>query len=259
MVAITSLLVSALALASNTVAERLFHNSGTLQGWDYVRREHKGTVDSVTNVSYKSGTALKMTQTYDPSYHGRYHAEVDHNDGYSRGDERFYGFMFRVSDNWEFVSQNLNIAQFIAHRPGSDINCGDLDMPSTMLWIAGRQLHSRLVQGPYVGGDCRRNFVSLPNLGEVKPGKWHKVIIQAKWEDNGSGYFKLWFDNAKVVERYNLATTVSGDWRFQFRVGAYMNSWHDSGHMEGSQPFRQIWYDEVAVGTTYKDVDPDQN
>ena len=224
-----------------------------------------------------------MTQTYDPSWHDRYHSEVDHNDGYARGDERFYGFMFRVSEQWEFVSQNLNIAQFIAHRPGSD-NCSDLDMPSTMLWIAGHQLHSRLVQGPYLGGNCHRNFVDLPNLGEIKPGQWHKVIMQAKWEDNGSGYFKLWFDGEKVVEKYNLATTVSGDWKFQFRgmlydrlsrsnlfffpqldfandmpVGGYMNSWHDSGHMEGNQPFRQLWYDEVSVGTTYKDVDPDQN
>lgn len=42
-------------------------------------------------------------------------------------------------------------------------------------------------------------------------------------------------------------------------VGGYMNSWHDSGQMEGNQPFRQLWYDEVSVGTTYKDVDPDQN
>ncbi|KAJ6780417.1 hypothetical protein PWT90_02304 [Aphanocladium album] len=258
MVALKSVLVSALALASGTTATRLFYNSGTLQGWDYVRREHKGTVDEVTNVSYKSGTSLKMTQTYDPSYNGRYHSEVDHNDGYSRGDERFYGFMFRVSEKWEFVSQNLNIAQFIAHRPGSN-NCGDLDMPSTMLWIAGHQLHSRLVQGPYIGGNCHRNFVDLPNLGEIKPGKWHKVIIQAKWEDNGSGFFKLWFDGNKVVEKNNLVTTVSGDWRFQYRVGGYMNSWKDSGHMEGNQPFRQIWYDEISVGTTFKDVDPDQN
>lgn len=221
MVAIKSFFVCALALAGGAAAERLFYNSGTLNGWDYVRREHKGTVDEVTNVAYKSGTALKMTQTYDPSYNGRYHSEVDHNDGYNRGDERFYGFMFRVSENWEFVSQNLNIAQFIAHRPGSN-NCGDLDMPSTMLWIAGHQLHSRLVQGPYIGGNCHRNFVDLPNLGEVKPGKWHKVIIQAKWEDNGSGYFKLWFDGRKAVEKLNLVTTVSGDWTFQYRGMSFL-------------------------------------
>lgn len=29
--------------------------------------------------------------------------------------------------------------------------------------------------------------------------------------------------------------------------------------MEGNQGFRQIWYDEISVGTTYQDVDPDQN
>ncbi|KAJ2978818.1 hypothetical protein NQ176_g3606 [Zarea fungicola] len=258
MVAVKSLLAATLALASGTSASRIFYNSGTLSGWDASRHEHKGTVEQVTNVAYKTGTSLKMTQTYDPNYHDRYHSEVDHNDGYSRGDERFYGFMFRVSENWEFVSQNLNIAQFISHRTGSN-NCGDLDMPSTMFWIAGHQLHSRLVQGPYIGGNCNRNFVNLSNLGEIKAGQWHKVIVQAKWVDNNTGFFRLWFDGKQVVNRSNLATTVSGDWKFQYRVGAYMNSWHDSNHMEGNQPFRQIWYDEISIGTTYKDVDPDQN
>lgn len=216
MVAVKSILAVVLAITGPASADRLFYNSGTLSGWDGSRHENKGTLSEVTNISYKTGTALKMTQTYDPGYKGRYHSEVDHNDGYSRGDERFYGFMFRVSQDWEFVSQNLNIAQFIAHRPGGN-NCGDLDMPSTMIWIAGKQLHSRLVQGAYNGGNCQRNFVDLPNLGEIVPGKWHKIIIQAKWEDNDTGYFKLWFDGKKSVEKYGLKTTVGGDWRFQYR------------------------------------------
>lgn len=216
MVAIKSLLAAGLALISQAHAYSLFYNSGTLDGWDYVRREHKGTVDQVTNVVYKGGTALKMTQTYDPNYNGRYHSEVDHNDGYNRGDERFYGFMFRLSDKWEIVNQGHNIAQFIAHRPGGN-NCGDEWMPSTMLWINGNKLQSRLVNGPYIGGNCHRDFVNFNDIATVQPGKWHKVIIQAKWEDNDSGFFKIWFDGQKVVERYNVATTVSGDWPFQYR------------------------------------------
>jgi hypothetical protein len=217
MVAIKSLLAATLALLSSQAeATRLFYNSGTLDGWDYIRREHKGTVDQVTNVQYKSGTALKMTQTYDPNYSGRYHSEVDHNDGYNRGDERFYGFMFRVSDKWEFVSQSHNIAQFISHRTGSD-NCGDDYMPSTMVWISGNKLQTRLVNGPYIGGNCHRDFVGFSDVATIQPGQWHKVIIQARWEDNDTGYFKMWFDGQKVVERYNVATTVSGNWPFQFR------------------------------------------
>ena len=42
-------------------------------------------------------------------------------------------------------------------------------------------------------------------------------------------------------------------------MGLYSNGFKDDGYMEGNQPFRQVWYDEISVGTTYKDVDPDQN
>lgn len=145
MVALKSIVSLAVAFVGSVQAERLFYNPGDLNGWDYVRREHKGTVDAVNNVAYKGGNSLKMTQTFDPNYHDRYHSEVDHNDGYRNGDERFYGFSFRLSDSWDFSgSQSYNLAQFISYRPPPD-NCGDDWMPSTMLWITGNNLHTRLV------------------------------------------------------------------------------------------------------------------
>lgn len=260
MVAIKSILGAAVAIfAATTEAGRIFSNSGTLNGWDYVRKEHKGTVDQVTNIVYKSGSALKMTQTFDPNYNGRYHSEVDHNDGYRRGDTRSYGFMFRLSDNWDFTNQGYNLAQFISYRSGSD-NCGDDWMPSTMIWITGHELHTRIVNGVYRGSNCKRSVIPYDNLGQIQAGKWHKIIIQAKWADDASGWFKMWLDGKLVVNKSNMATTVSGNDQFQYRVGLYANSWKDQGNkLEGNQGFRQVWYDEISVGTEYKDVDPDQN
>ncbi|KAF7562252.1 hypothetical protein G7046_g1895 [Stylonectria norvegica] len=259
MVAVKSLVAASLALLPYTIqATRTFYNSGTLDGWDFVRHEHSGTVTEVSNVAYKGTTALKMTQTYDSSgsYSGRYHSEVDHDQGYKRGDELFYGFTFRLSDSWQFQDQSYNLAQFIADRPGA--GCGDDDwMPSSMLWIQGNQLTSRIVSGQYRQPDCGRIFKTLNNLAAVSAGVWHKVIIQAKWESDNTGYYKIWFDGVKVAQEYNLATTLNDDSVFQFRVGLYANSWHDDKKMLGTQPFRQVWYDEVAVGTEFKDVDPD--
>jgi hypothetical protein len=259
MVAVKSLLLASAAfLSAVTEAERLFYNSGTRTGWSFVREEHQGTVEQVTNVAYEGPTALKMTQRYDAGYGGRYHSEVDVNDGYRRNDARFYGFMFRLSEGWEFTGQGYNIAQFIANRPGA--GCGGDDwMPSSMLWIEGNQLTSRIVSGSYRQPDCSRRIEKLSNLATVSPGVWHKVILQVKWKSDNTGEYKIWFDGQKVFERYNVATTVNDDERFQFRVGLYANSWYDDGYMEGNQPFRQIWYDEVAVGTEFKDVDPDQS
>lgn len=253
---LAALLVAA-AAPNIVLAERTFYNSGTLNGWDYVRREHQGTVTQVDNVSYKGGTALKMTQTYDANYHDRYHSEVDHNYGYKRGDTLFYGFAFRLSEAWEFQDQSYNIAQFIANRPGA--GCGGDDwMPSAMIWVQGNQLTSRIVSGHYRQPDCSRKIDTLRNLATIQAGKWHRVVVQAKWASDSSGYYKIWLDGNKVFERLNVPTTVDDDSVFQYRVGLYANSWHDDGYMKGSQGFRQIWYDEVAIGTTFKDVDPDQ-
>jgi hypothetical protein len=259
MVALKSLLMASLALVPSLAqAERLFYNSGTRSGWNYVREEHQGTVEQVTNVAYEGSTALKMSQRYDQNYNGRYHSEVDVSDGYQRHDHRFYGFMFRLSDSWEFTDQGYNIAQFIANRPGA--GCGGDDwMPSSMIWLNGNKLTSRIVSGSYRQPDCSRSIETLNNLGTVQPGKWHKVILQVKWKSDKTGEYKIWFDGQKVFERYNVATTVNDDEVFQFRVGLYANSWYDDGYMSGNQPFRQIWYDEIAVGTEFKDVDPDQS
>lgn len=256
MVAIKSLLAASLALLPWAEATRTFYNSGTLNGWDYVRQEHQGTVSEVTNVVYKGTTALKMTQTYDSSYTGRYHSEVDHNVGYKRGDTLFYGFAFRLSESWQFQDQSYNLAQFIANRPGA--GCGDDDwMPSSMLWLQGNKLTSRIVSGQYRQPDCGRTITRFDNLATVSAGEWHRVVIQASWKSDATGYYKIWFDGVKVFERYNVATTINDDSLFQFRVGLYANSWYDEKKMLGSQPFRQVWYDEVAIGTEFKDANPD--
>ncbi|KAM0258270.1 hypothetical protein ACHAQJ_003912 [Trichoderma viride] len=259
MVAIKAVFAAALALLPAANATRSFYNDGHLAGWDFVRHEAQGTVSEVSNVVYKGTSALKMTQNYlGSSYSGRYHSEVDHNRGYQRGEEQFYGFMFRLSEDWESSSQSYNIAQFIANRPGA--GCGGDDwMPSTMIWIQNNQLYTRYVNGHYRQPNCGRNIVTRGNLAPVSPGNWHKVILQINWKSDNTGYFKVWFDGVKVHEEFNIATTVDDDSLFQFRVGLYANSWFDDGTMKGNQKFRQIWYDEVAVGTTFADVDPDQN
>ncbi|KAK1245316.1 hypothetical protein MKX08_004945 [Trichoderma sp. CBMAI-0020] len=256
MVAFKSLFAAAVALLPAASATRTFYNDGHLNGFDFVRHEAQGTVSEVSNVVYKGTSALKMTQTYlGTSYHDRYHSEVDHNQGYKRGDELFYGFTFRLSDTWETSSQSYNLAQFIANRPGA--GCGGDDwMPSTMIWTQNGQLYARYVNGHYRQPNCGRNIVTRPNLGAIKPGQWHKVILQVKWASDGTGYFKVWFDDVKVHEEYNISTTLDDDSLFQFRIGLYANSWHDDNKMVGGQSFRQVWYDEVAIGTTFADVDP---
>ncbi|KAH7281604.1 hypothetical protein KP509_36G054900 [Ceratopteris richardii] len=229
----------------------LFHNTGTVTGWDSINQEHYGTVQEVTNVVYKGSTAIKCTQVYDSSYSGRYHSEVVKNNVYSRGGTGFYGFAFRLSQSWEFDAQSYNIAQFIADF--SDYQCDDY-IPTSMVWLVGNQLYSRVKFGPV----CSPTTTIYSNLATVTAGDWHRIVIQASWKTDGTGYYKLWFDGTKVLEKYNIDTTLADDRAFQFRVGLYANGWHDDGYMKGSQGTRQVWYDQIGAGSTFADADPAQ-
>lgn len=246
---VTAAAVMGFGLAAQ--ATQLFHNAGNLSDWDSVNEENQGSVQEVTNVFLEGPSALKMTQIYDPDYTGRYHSEVAKNDIYRLGDTGFYGFSFRLQEDWEFSpAQSYNIAQFIADF--TDTGCDDW-MPSSMVWIEGDKLFSRVKQGDV----CDQGLETFSDLVAVTAGEWHTVIIQSSWESDNTGFYKMWYDGEKVLEALDLATTVSDERSFEFRVGLYANGWYDDdGGMQGSQGTRQVWYDEIAAGTTFADVDP---
>lgn len=247
-----SYVTALLSLCLPAQATQIFRNTGTTSGWDSTNQEHSGSVQEVSNVVYKGSTALKMIQIYDPSWTGRYHSEVVKNNVYKRGDTGFYGFAFRLQENWQFSpAQSYNIAQFIADF--SDTGCDDY-MPSSMVWLVGNQLYTRVKQGTI----CAQKIQTFPNLATVSAGVWHKIVIQASWKTDGTGYYKMWFDGTKVLEQYNIDTTIADDRAFQFRVGLYANGWYDDKGMKGTQGTRQVWVDQIAAGSTFADADPDQ-
>ncbi|KAJ6527280.1 polysaccharide lyase [Mycena leptocephala] len=248
------LIVVLTAFYATASVTQTFANRGTTPaGWDFVLKENKGTVDQVSDVVYgNSSTAIEVTQTYTPGYTGRYHSEVHHFQGYHRGEEGFYGFAFRLQDDWQFCpAQSYNIGQFIADF--TDTGCDDW-MPASMVWIIGNQLATRV----RTGSVCKQRTTEFKNLASVSAGDWHEVVIQASWQNDDTGFYKLWFDGVEVLEKLNIATTIDDARNFEFHVGLYANGWHDDGGMKGSQPFRQAWYAQIAIGTTFADADPDQ-
>ncbi|KAI1818481.1 polysaccharide lyase [Poronia punctata] len=244
----------ALAAAATAQASQIFSNTGTTDGWDSFTHENKGTVQQVDNVFYKGDTALKMTQVWDPNWDGRFHSEAVKYDVYKKGDEGFYGFAFRLQENWQFSpAQGYNLAQFIADF--TDLGCDETYMPSTMIWIDGDQLYSRVKYGE-VCPTSEQKTTTFKNLATVTAGVWHRVELQVSWKSDDTGYFKLWYDGEKVFERFDFATNVGDGRPFQFRVGLYANAWHDSGY-QGTQATRQVWYDQISAGSTFADANPD--
>ncbi|KAJ3553321.1 hypothetical protein NPX13_g10912 [Xylaria arbuscula] len=247
-------ILCALGAAATAQATQIFSNTGTMSGWDAYTRENKGTVQEVTNVVYKGTTALKMTQIYDSTWDGRYHSEAVKYNVYKKGDTGFYGFAFRLQENWQFSpAQTFNLAQFIADF--TDLGCEETYMPSTMVWIEGDQLATRVKYGNVCPTD-QQITRSFKNLKTVTAGVWHRVELQVSWKSDSTGYFKMWFDGEKVTETYNIPTNVGDGRPFQFRVGLYANGWHDSGY-QGTQPTRQVWYDQIAAGSVFADANPD--
>lgn len=252
---IGNLLVALGATISAVHAEQVFSNTGTTDGWGELFTEHHGTISQVDNIYYSGvtdKTALKFTQEYDPSYSKRYHSEARLFDVYVEGDEGYYGFAFRLSEKWEFEpAQGYNLAQFIADFGGLD--CGEDFMPSSMVWVDGDQLGTRVKFGEVCGGQESTYFESLAT---VTAGEWHSVVIHSLWSSDASkGVYELWFDGEQVLSEKGIATTVSNEGAFEFRVGLYANSWYDEGY-KGNQPFRQVWMDQIAYGSEFDDADP---
>ncbi|KAI1073711.1 polysaccharide lyase family 20 protein [Whalleya microplaca] len=248
-------LLLALGVPAAVQATQSWHNTGTTAGWDTFTQEHEGTVTEVTNVFYRGPSALKMTQIHDASYTGRYHSEAVHYNAYKRGDAGFWGFAFRLQSDWQFApdSQGFNLAQFIADF--TDLGCEETYMPGTMVWIEGDKLFARVKYGEVCPTSAQQTR-TFREIATVTAGEWHRVVIQASWQSDSSGFFKLWFDGVKVSETYNIPTTVGDGRYFQFRVGLYANGWHDHGY-QGTQGTRQVWYDQIAAGSEFKDADPD--
>ncbi|KAJ4354651.1 uncharacterized protein N0V89_006388 [Didymosphaeria variabile] len=275
----------AIGLLPFTLAAREFTNHGTKSGWTttYIDKNTNGYVEDSTSVSYGGSQSLKFGQEYlGSSYTGRYHAEAIYSNGYKRDEEKYYGFAFRLHSTWEFDPQSYNIAQFGADF--SDIkwngqSCDDFS-PTTMVWLNGTKLftrtkHGQMIQGQKCPpldnkGDCSQGpncqviepfqlQSATSNIGEIKAGVWYRLVFHVKWKSDNTGIFQAWLNGTQVADRSGLQTTLLDDHReYEFRVGLYANSWYDEKKMIGNQAQRQLWIDEIGVGTTFADADPDE-
>ena len=232
----------------------IYHNYGNTSGWSSFNLDSPGSISQSTSQVYKGSTSIKSEVVYQGTgYTGRYHAMVCLNNVYHPGDTGFYGYAFYLRSSWEFDNQMYTLSQFIGDF--SDTGC-DTWMPSTMVWINGNQLNTRRKYNTV----CSQVTTTYNNIATVSAGVWHRIEIQADWESDNTGFLKLWYDGTKVVEQYNIKTTVSDSENRYFRMdtGLYADSWHDDGHMVGSQGDRYAYFDEIGWGTAFSDADPAQ-
>lgn len=247
------------AVAAIGHATAWFHNTGSISdgggfsNWDSSNLDSNCSLADSTSVVYKGTGSFKATTNYVSGYTGRYHAMKSKNSVYTLGATGFYGFAFYLQSSWDFTgTQDYQLFQFIADYTGA--SCGETWQPSTMVWVRGNQLATRRNYGPDA---CNRTTQSYTGLATVSAGVWHRVVIQAHWTNDSTGYLKLWFDGTKVLEQLGLATTINASNPYRMDVGIYANSWHDQGTCVGSTN-RQAWFDQIGTGSTFADADPAQ-
>jgi hypothetical protein len=247
------------SLASHATV--FFHNFGTTAiggsgNWDGYNLDSPDSISQSTSQVYKGTTSIKSQVVYQGTgYTGRYHAMVSLDNVYHPGDTGFYGFAFYLMSAWQFQNQQYQLFQFIADF--SNLGCSETFMPSSMVWVYGNTLNTRRKYGAACPVSSQ-HITQYNNVATVSAGVWHTIEIQANWQSDNTGYYKLWFDGTKVVEEYNCQTTVADPNNRYFRMdtGIYANSWHDDGHMTGTQGTRYAYFDEIGWGSTFADANP---
>lgn len=143
-----------------------------------------GKVDEIKtgcfeNTGHSDNHCLVFSQTYDPEYRGRYHAEVILERATQHGLSSYYGFAFKLSPDWDYgdydkENNRVSIMQFISNF--KDIDCGEHDkgaVPSTMIWIDKDMLYTKLRSGdPCYDASNTKEF----KIGKAIPGQIYILI-----------------------------------------------------------------------------------
>ena len=174
------------------VKSAYFRNDGTLgsdgdpntvdDAWDGHTHECKGSVDEITNMGFNgSSNCLKFTQRYEPTWHGRYHAEVYLDAATRLGETKYFGFAFMLDKAWRFDDKWYTISQFITNFKDWPCPKGHKEWtPTTMVYLIGDVLYTRIRSGDICHETEKGNVIY--KLAHVTPGEWHTVVIGANWQ-----------------------------------------------------------------------------
>src|SRR5436190_12426489 len=171
-----------------------FENTGNLTGWTTIWHEDgQGDVTEVNSPVFKGVTALRCRTVFRSTYGGRYHTEVRKGGMAQIGMDRYYGWVFYLPSNWQFVNQSFNVQQFIGNASG----CSG-GQPWTMTHLVDHSLITRITTGP---DGCTRTHEPFTVSTNVTAGTWHRIVLHGKWQPNNTGTFQFWYDGSQKVNK----------------------------------------------------------
>lgn len=165
------------------------------------------------------------------------------------GDVHWYGWSFYVpanyveSGNLAAAFPSVTIAQFAQHPAA----------PNTNYYLS--LMFSKLYRGDVVmrtfptdpaGSRPKHTYTIIPH-GQFA-GRWHDMVVEAKWTDTVNGYARVWHNGVLKVD-YAGPTRSSGSMDVYFKYGLYRPS-------TPLEPVNTVLYfDELRRGTSRAEVD----
>lgn len=153
------------------------------------------------------------------------------------GDEYWYAWSFYVPANvpeasWVFMGQfqqrsNWDSIWMFMKRSGQPF-CAIFDWNKNKRW------------------DCNGLHGTYPLIEDYNfLGKWHDVLVHAKWTQQDNGFTEIYIDGELVVN-YKGYTRTAGNHDVYFKYGIYRH---------GSNQTSVVYYDEIRRGKTRNEVD----
>src|SRR5713101_4759758 len=147
----------------------IFHNQGYISGMNGTNLDADCNVmqsdpnNAATHYSVGDPNSIYVNTNFTGTSH-RYHAMVRKTGAYSaQGDQGYYSWAFRLKSTWDFSQQGYVLGQFIADYT-NQTSCGEDWMPTTMVWLYGNSLRTRVKNGTV----CNQH--TLPNDNALREG-----------------------------------------------------------------------------------------
>lgn len=161
------------------------------------------------------------------------------------GETWWYGLSFYIppdyKDSGNSASRSVSLIQF--HQTPIDPAAG-----WHPAWMFAKEYN-----GPFVA----RVFPTDPYMTPQRlvllsksqfVGRWHDVVIEAKWSTGDDGYMRMWINDVQVMD-HRGANRSPGNKDVYFKYGVYRPS-------TPSTPINAVvWFDEVRRGKTRAQVD----
>ena len=172
------------------------------------------------------------------------------------GDAAFYGFSVYVLSSWQNDSTEDIVFQWKAWPDA----CEAAKAPSAFLTTRPSggwrlRINSDGIRCSTPGSVLKTSL----DFAEVKPGQWHDFVFRFRWSHGSDGLVEVWHQTHKnpgwqYASRSGPNSFNDDDTTFGYlKWGIYKPAW-SSGPT--NVPSRTVFHDNVAVGTSFGEVDP---